>query len=292
MEYAYFPGCTVSARSLNYDLSTRKIAETFGIELVDIEGLSCCGYPISSVHRDTAFVMAAKNICKAEEKGLDILTICSACTSVLTKVNKVLKNNDTERERINKVLESLGYEFKGKSKVKHFVRFLFEDVGPGNIENKIVNNLEGLRFAPVYGCHYLKPSDIYDEFDDPEDPKTLDQLIELTGGQAIGYESKFLCCGGALLGIDETTSMTMTKEILDDVKFSKADAIVLLCPFCSIMLDEYQDTIGDGFHVEYNLPTLYYTQLLGLAMGYKYKELGLNQNVVKTKKLIEKIVPE
>jgi heterodisulfide reductase subunit B len=292
MEYAFFTGCTVPARALNYDLSARKVAETFGIELLDIGGFSCCGYPLSSVHRDTSLVMAAQNICKAEEKGLDMITICSACTATLTKTNKILKNNVKEREKVNKVLQSLGYEFKGKTQIKHFIRFLFEDVGLQNIEKKITTSLEGFKFTPIYGCHYLKPSNLYDEFDDPEDPISLDKLIEVTGGQVISSEGETLCCGGALLGIDETTSMTMTKQILDDMKSASGDAMVLICPFCSIMLDEYQNSIGEGFHVEYDIPAFYYTQLLGLALGYKYQDLGLKHNVVKTKDLVERMVPE
>jgi heterodisulfide reductase subunit B len=292
MEYAFFTGCTVPARALNYDLSARKVAETFGIELLDIGGFSCCGYPLSSVHRDTSLVMAAQNICKAEEKGLDMITICSACTATLTKTNKILKNNVKEREKVNKVLQSLGYEFKGKTQIKHFIRFLYEDVGLQNIEKKITTSLEGFKFTPIYGCHYLKPSNLYDEFDDPEDPISLDKLIEVTGGQVISSEGETLCCGGALLGIDETTSMTMTKQILDDMKSANGDAMVLICPFCSIMLDEYQNSIGEGFHVEYDIPVFYYTQLLGLALGYKYQDLGLKQNVVKTKDLVERMVPE
>ena len=292
MEYAFFTGCTVPARALNYDLSARKVAETFGIKLIDIDGFSCCGYPMSSVHRDTSLVMAAQNICKAEEKGVDILTICSACSASLTKANMILKDNAEEREKVNKVLGSIGYEFKGKANIKHFARFLYEDVGLQTIEQKVKCRLEGFKFAPAYGCHYLKPSNIYDEFDDPEDPSSLDKLIEVTGAQVAGYEEETLCCGGALLGIDETTSLTMTKGILDGAKSSKADAMVLVCPFCSIMLDEYQNSIGEGFHVTYDLPVLYYTQLLGLALGYKYKELGLEQNVVKTKKLVQQMVSE
>ncbi len=290
MRYAFFTGCTVPARALNYDLSARKVAETFGIELFDIGGFSCCGYPLSSVHRDTSLVMAAQNICKAEEKGFDIITICSACTATLTKTNKILTNNSKEREKVNNILQSLGYEFKGNVQIKHFIRFLYEDIGLDNIEKKIKRSFDAFKFAPIYGCHYLKPSNLYDEFDDPEDPISLDKLIQVTGGQVIGVEGETLCCGGALLGIDETTSMTMTKQILDDVKSANANAMVLICPFCSIMLDEYQESIGKGFHVGYNIPALYYTQLLGLALGFKYEDLGLKQNVVKTKELVEQMI--
>jgi heterodisulfide reductase subunit B len=236
--------------------------------------------------------MAAVNLCKAEAEGLDLITSCSACTSILTEVNKVLKENIEERERVNSLISDLGYEFKGNIEVKHFVRFLSEDIGRDKIEEKIVTELEGIRIAPIYGCHFLKPSNIYDEFDDPERPVTLENLIETLGANPIDFEGKNLCCGGAILGVDEDTSLTMTKKILDGVKSHNPDAMALLCPFCSIMFDEYQPSIGENNGTEYNIPALYYTQLLGLALGFDYKSLGINKNNVKAKKLLKKISGE
>lgn len=291
MKRAVFLGCTVPVRALNYDMATRKVAETFNIELEDL-AFTCCGYPLSSVHRITSVTMAAVNLCKAEKNNLDIVTICSACTSILSKVNKHLKEDKEERETINDLIEPLGYEFKGTIEVKHFMRFLFEDIGIKKIEEKVVNNLEGITVAPIYGCHFLKPSEIYNSFDDPERPVTLENLISATGATPIDFEGKNFCCGGAILGVDETTSLTMTKEILDGVKKHNADTMALLCPFCSIMFDEYQPSIGEGFRTEYDIPALFYTQLLGLALGYDVKTLGINKNKVKAKKLLKKILGE
>jgi heterodisulfide reductase subunit B len=289
MKKSIFLGCTVPVRALNYDMASRKVAEAFDVEFQDLP-FTCCGYPLSSVHRITSVTMAAVNLAKAEQHNLDIITVCSACTTILTKVNKILKENKEEKEKINNLIEPLGYEFKGTIDVKHFMRFLAEDIGIQRIEEKVVNNLEGFKIAPIYGCHYLKPSEIYDGFDDPERPVTLDQLIEATGAAAIDFEGKNFCCGGAILGVDETTSLTMTKEILDGVKKHEADSMALLCPFCSIMFDEYQPSIGEGFHTEYNIPALFYPQLLGLAMGYDPKTLGINKNKVKAKKLVKRIL--
>jgi heterodisulfide reductase subunit B len=291
MKKAIFLGCTVPVRAINYDISTRKVAGDFDVEFVDLP-FTCCGYPLSSVHRITSVTMAAVNLAKAEQENLDIITICSACTTILTKVNKTLKENKQERDKINELIDSLGYNYKGTIGVKHFMRFLYEDIGPKKIEEKITNNLEGLKIAPIYGCHYLKPSEVYEKFDDPERPISLEKLINATGATSIDYEGKNMCCGGAILGVDETTSLTMTKEILDGVKKHEADAMALLCPFCSIMFDEYQPSIGEGFGTEYNIPALFYTQLLGLAMGYDVKTLGINKNKVKAKKLLKKITGE
>lgn len=291
MKKAIFLGCTVPVRAINYDISTRKVAETFDIEFEDLP-FTCCGYPLSSVHRVTSITMAAVNLAKAEQNNLDIITICSACSTTLAKVNKVLKENKEERDKINQLIDPLGYEFKGKIEVRHFARFMVEDIGRDKIEEKVVHSLEGLKVAPIYGCHYLKPSHVYDSFDDPERPVTLDNLIAATGATPVDFEAKNLCCGGAILGVDETTSLTMTKDILDGAKNNEADAMALICPFCSIMCDEYQATIGEGFGVEYNLPALFYPQLLGLALGYDAKALGLNRNKVKARHLVKRIMGE
>jgi heterodisulfide reductase subunit B len=289
MDYAIFAGCTVQGRSVNYDISTRRIAEDLDINLVDIDGFSCCGFPISSIHRDTSFALAAINLCLAEEKGLNIITLCNSCTAYLTKVNMILKNDKEMFDKINEILKVNDLEFKGKIEVKHISRILFEDVGTVKIEKTVKRNLEGIRVAPLYGCHYLKPSPIYNRFDNPEMPESLDNLIKATGATAIDYPEKILCCGGAILAIDENASMGMTQIVLDAIKSHDADAIATICPFCHVMYDEYQQSIGNKNNTEYEIPTLFFTQLLGLAFGHDRKELGLKYNAVNTKSLITKI---
>jgi heterodisulfide reductase subunit B len=289
MDYAIFAGCTVHGRSLNYEISTRKVAEDLGINLVDIEDFSCCGFPISSIHRDTSFALAAINLCLAEEKGLNIITLCNSCTAYLTKVNMILKNDAEMFDKINEILKSNDLEFKGNIEVKHILRVLYEDVGTVKIEKTIKKSLEGLRIAPIYGCHYLKPSPIYNNFDNPEKPVSLDNIIKATGATAIDFSEKILCCGGAILAIDENASMGMTNIVLDAVKALDADAMATICPFCHVMYDEYQQSIGNKNNKEYEIPTLFFTQILGLAFGHDRKELGLKYNAVNTKSLIRKI---
>jgi heterodisulfide reductase subunit B len=289
MDYAIFAGCTVQGRSVNYDISTRKIAEDLDINLVDIDGFSCCGFPISSIHRDTSFALAAINLCLAEEKGLNIITLCNSCTAYLTKVNMILKNDKEMFDKINEILKVNDLEFKGKIEVKHISRLLYEDIGTVKIEKTIKRSLEGIRVAPLYGCHYLKPSPIYNRFDNPEMPESLDNLIKATGATAIDYPEKILCCGGAILAIDENASMGMTEIVLNAIRSHDADAIATICPFCHVMYDEYQQSIGNKNNTEYEIPTLFFTQLLGLAFGHDRKELGLKYNAVNTKSLITKI---
>ena len=282
-EYALFLGCTVPVRALNYELSARRVAEELGIRLVDLDEFSCCGFTIKSINHKSALVMAARSLAIAEEKNLDICTLCSACTSFLTEVNKKLKKNKDLREEVNKDLELIGREFKGSIEVKHFARILYDD--KEGVKEKIVKPLDGLKIAAHYGCHYLKPSEIYD-FEDPEAPFTLDELIEVTGATSVDYLNKQLCCGGGILGIDEDTALEMSGVKLDHIK-GNADAMVLICPFCDIMYDINQGRIEKKLGRDYKIPVLYYPQLLGLALGLNSKDLGFDMNRVRTNKLLE-----
>jgi heterodisulfide reductase subunit B len=291
-KYALFLGCTVPVRGLNYELSTRKVAEKLGIEIVDIPDFSCCGFPLVGIHYETALTIAARNLALAESKGYDILCLCSACTGHMTKVQKTLTNkeNTEELKKVNANLKDLGYKFEGNVKVKHFVRFLFDDIGTEKLKKAIKQPLTGLKIAPHYGCHCVRPSEIFEGFDDPFRSESLDKLIEATGASSVRYKDKMQCCGGGILSFSEETPMKMVNQKLDHVKNENADALTLMCPFCNIMYDEYQPTIEEKFGVEYNIPVLFYPQLLGLALGLDpKKELAMKKNRVRVKPLLEKL---
>jgi heterodisulfide reductase subunit B len=291
-KYALFLGCTVSVKGLNYELSTRRVAEKLGINFIDIPEFSCCGFPLGSIHHKSALTIAARNLALAEAKGLDIIALCSACTGHLTEAQKLFSNRENSKElkRINSELRDFGYQYNGVTKVKHFARVLYEDIGLEELKKFIKHPLKGIRIAPHYGCHYIKPSEIYDGFDSPIQPQSLDKLIEITGATPVQYKDKLQCCGGGILAVDEKTPVKMVKQKLDHIKERNADAMILLCPFCNIMYDEYQSTVETTFNVRYNIPILYYPQLLGLAMGLDpKKDLAVNKNQVKVTPLLEKI---
>jgi heterodisulfide reductase subunit B len=288
MRYALFLGCTIPVRGMNYEISARKTAEVLGIEFVDINDFSCCGFPVKSVSREASLLLAARNLAIAEGEGLNICTLCSACTSVLTEANKELKEDELFRAEVNRKLAAIGKRYDGKVEVKHFSRVLYEDVGVEGIKEKLRVEFPELRFAAHYGCHYLKPSEIYDGFDDPENPRSLDDLIIATGAESVFYEDKKQCCGGGILGVDEDTALAISKLKLDHVKSAEVDAIVLICPFCSVMYDRNQRRIERKYEAEYRLPVLYYPQVLGIALGIPWKELGFKLNVVKPREMLKK----
>jgi heterodisulfide reductase subunit B len=281
MKAAYFLGCNVSLRTYEYDAAVRRVAEKLGIELVDSNDFVCCGYPAAPNDHSTFLAFAAQNLVTAEEMGLNqIISVCSSCTATLTKVNGLLKENDKEREHINEILKnSIGKEFKGTLEVKHFLRFIYENIGLSEIQKLITRKLNPIRVAIHYGCHYLKPPEIFENFDDPIAPHTVEEILAITGVVPTKYENMEQCCGGAILAVNEDTSVKMVREKLIHVHDARADVISVHCPFCKVMYSEYQ--MDPKIDIDFKIPVVFAPQILGLAMGYDPKELGMKKKVAK-----------
>ncbi len=292
MKYALFLGCTIPVRAQNYEMSAREVAKKLGIDFVDIPEFSCCGFPVKSSNAESSLVIAARNLAIAAKKGEKICTLCNACTSVLSEANKELTENKELRKMVNKELEKIDLEFKTGVEIKHFSRILYEDIGADKIKDKISKNLSKLSMSIHYGCHYLRPSELYDGFDDCENPESVENLVSVTGAKVFDYKNKLECCGGAILGVEEDIALSMAKDKLDNITKNNVDALVTICPFCSIMYEDNQRKIESKYDVEYNLPVLYYPQVLGLAMGIEPKPLGFRLNKIKAKQILEKVEVE
>ena len=288
MKYALFLGCTIPARAMNYEISTRKMAEKLGIEFVDLPDFSCCGLPLKSVDFMTSIVMGAKNIALAEEKGLNICVLCNGCAVTLVEANHLLKHDEEMRKRVNAHLAKIGKEFKGSIEVKHLARILYEDFGSDKIREMVKYPLEDFKFAAHYGCHYFKPSIAYESFDNPEFPVSLDKLIQATGAPPVEYTTKTSCCGGGILAVSQDIALKLAKVKLDELHRMKADALVSICPFCSVMYDANQKSVEKDFEGDYDLPVLYYPQLLGLALGIPSGELEFKRNRIRPKEMVER----
>jgi len=288
--YTLYLGCTVPVRALNYEISARKVAEKLGVQFSDNPDFSCCGYPIKSVNRYAYLLLAARNLALAEQKGLPLCTLCSACCGSLTEANHEIQKDEELRRRINDDLsECLGMRYEGGIRVTHFTRILQEEIRKKRVAEQIQADLSELRVAAHYGCHYIKPSTIYGKTENPEDPKSLDELIQATGAQSIYYEDKLQCCGGGVLAMDEQVALAMSQRKLEHIRAQQADAMVLICPFCSVMYEGNQRKIEKASQKEFKLPVLFYPQLLGLALGISPDELGLKMNRVRPTEMLKKI---
>jgi heterodisulfide reductase subunit B len=289
MKYAFFLGCTVPVRNLNYELASRRVAERLGITLVDLEDFQCCGFPMKSIDFLDSLVIAARNLALAERENLPVCTLCSACGGSLSEANHLLRHNAELKDRVNERLQMLNLEYKGRVEVKHFMRVLHDEVGLEKIAETIRRPLAGFSFAPHYGCHYLKPAEAVGGLDPVEDPVTLTRLIEVTGASSLRYGSLLQCCGGGVLGAKEDLANTLAGEKLGELTRAGVTGLVVVCPFCNVMFEGQQKKIEKKLEQKLKVPVLYYPQLLGLAMGFSPDELGLKLNRVKDKEFLKKM---
>ncbi|MBN1784271.1 MAG: CoB--CoM heterodisulfide reductase iron-sulfur subunit B family protein [Candidatus Bathyarchaeota archaeon] len=286
LKYLMFLGCVIPYRISSYEISARKVLERLGVELVEMPEFNCCGLPIDSVAHDAMLVLAARNLCLAEEKNLNILTLCTGCAGTLRKVNKSLEADKKLKEHVNGHLKEIGMEFKGgKIVVKHLIQALIEDVSLEKIKDAVVKPLTGLKVAEHNGCHILRPAK-YIGFDDPENPVLLKRLIEATGAECLDYMYETDCCGAPIIGVNDKIPLYLAGDKLRNVKSVDAQALITVCPFCHMMFDINQPRIERLLEEEFGIPVLHYPQLLGLAMGFTPQELALEELRVDATKLL------
>jgi len=288
LRYLFFLGCTIPYRVSSYEISARKVFPKLGIELVEMPDFNCCGLPVDPASHEMMLVLAARNLCLAEQQGLNIIALCTGCAATLRKVNKALKEDKELRNRINEYLKEVDMEFKGTVEVKHFVQAFKEDVGFDKIKETVQKPLIGLKVAEHCGCHLLRPLKIMG-YDDPEDPAVLKELIELTGAECLDYMDEAECCGYTIIAIDDKVALQLTREKLQHIKMAGAQALITVCPSCHLMFDMQQSRIERMFNEKFELPVLHFPQLLGLAMGFTPDELALKELRVNPSKILEAI---
>jgi len=282
---AYYPGCPSEATALEQHMSTEAVFEKLGIELKEVEDWNCCG---AAEAEDPMLVYAlnARNLAIAEKESLNIMTPCSICYYNLARTAKALKEDEKLNAEVKGIDSSLSYN--GTITAKHVLDVLVNDVGLDELKSKIVKKVN-LKVAPYYGCYIGRPP--VTAFDDPDDPVLMDQLIELIGGENVPYSTmKTKCCGGPLMMTRADIAFEMARKVLETAKNAGADCIALACPLCGMMLDAKQPDIEEFFNITIGMPVLYFSQLLGLALGVEPKKLALNKNIVSTKEIEEKVI--
>jgi succinate dehydrogenase / fumarate reductase cytochrome b subunit len=284
MKYAYYPGCAAEATIKEADKATRAVAKHIGIELVDFPNMSCCGAGVLHEERPNLSVaINARNFAIAEKAGLDLLTICNTCLLGMIKSKKELDENDELRERINKKLAKFGLEYKGEVKIKHLLWVLIEDYGLERLSKYVKKSLSGIKIAPFYGCHILRPQEILG-FEDGRDPDSLEKVIELTGATATDYDQRTDCCGFHVMLVNKKATTGMVGDCLSGAGKSGADLVVTPCTLCQLTLDSYQYMADKEATKPHKLPVIHLPQLVGLALGIETNTLGFNKHMVELPK--------
>ena len=287
--YLIFLGCAIPYRVSSYEISARKVLTKLGVELVEMPEFNCCGLPLDPVSHEAMLLLAAKNLAHAEQQDLNIITLCTGCAGTLKKVNKLLKNDNQLKQKINEHLKEANLEVKGTVETKHLLQFLKEDIGIDKIRETVIKPLTELKVAEHNGCHILRPKQYNNDFDDPENPQTLKMLIEATGATCLDYVNETECCGAPSVGVSDKVALQLAKDKLNHIKEVQAQALITVCPFCHIMYDTNELRIEKLFNETYGIPILHYPQLLGLALGLKSEELAFSDLRVDPSKLLNKL---
>ncbi len=289
MRYAFFKGCFIQVRLPHLEKVSRLTLDRLGVELVDIDEFSCCSEPLGLYINDplTSMAVVARNISYAEEKGLDIISLCNGCSYVLKQVNEKLKQDEVLREKVNEILSEINCQYKGTVEVKHFAEVLKNDIGINKISQKVEKSLNGLRIAGHTGCHILSPENIM-AFDDPIDPVVLDKLILVLGAEFVEYDKKTLCCGWTLSTYGSRESANnLLNEKLNSMR--ESDCISVICPQCFYQFDTGQAIATRSLGLDYRLPVFYYLQLLGLSLGFSLEEMLYSKHRIKDLSLKNKL---
>jgi len=288
--YPYYPGCSLQHRSHAYEVSTQAVARALGFELAELDDWNCCGATeYFSVNRLPAYSLVARNLARAADAGAkEIVVPCSACYLNLHKTDKNMGRFADLGQKINKALAAgnLHYE-SGTIEVRHLLEAVITDIGFDRLKERTRRPLYGLTLAPYYGCLVARPDAV---FDGTEQPTMMDQMFEALGAvPARNFSLKTFCCGGHMTQISETTALEMIHKIVKNAAENGADALVAICPMCQLNLDVYQDAANKLFDTNYQVPVIFFTQVIGLALGLSPKELGFGQEFVDAMPAINKI---
>ena len=275
MKYALFSGCKSAFYLPQYRTSSKVVLSSLEVELEELE-FNCCGYPLRSKSQDAFLLLAAKNLAIAENQGLPILTLCQCCFGSLKHADHYLKNTPKKREMIVSLLKEEGLDFKGTTKIEHILTVLANQVGYAGIEKRITKKFNGLKIAPHYGCHALRPSNIT-EFDNPHAPTIFEQVIRLTGAEPVEWSKRLECCGNPLWEKNDELSLGILEQKIDSAKEASADMICSACNYCQLQFDEIQKTALKKTSAE-QFPSILISQLLGLSMGLSEKDLNIEAN--------------
>jgi succinate dehydrogenase / fumarate reductase cytochrome b subunit len=289
MRFAYFPGCVAKGNCPELYQSTARIAPLIGLELVELKEAPCTGAGVlQSQNPKLADAYNAKTLALAEELGLELMTICSTCIGCLRKSNKKLQEDGDYRAEINAALQPGGHEYHGKVNVTHLLYVLLQEVGLEKLRGLVKKPLTGLRVAPFYGCYILRPADVMG-LDDPDNPTSLERVIEALGATPVDYNGKTRCCGFPIGLENEPAAFKMAGMHIGEAKDNGADCMVTPCPLCHMNLDLQQPKASKYVNRALNMPVLHLPQLVGLALGVSPRELGLGKHIISTQPVLTKL---
>jgi len=284
VKFSYYPGCTLHSTAAEYDASARAVCDALGIELAEIPGWACCGATSAhAVNELAAYALPAHTISQASEDA--IIAPCAACYNRLRYTDVTLREKPRLRAEVE---EALGHPYRAGVAIRHLLDVVANDVAEDDLRAAIQDTLADVKVVCYYGCLLTRPKDVA-AFDDMEEPRTMDRLMEMCGAEVLDWPHRVICCGAAFSLSRTDIVYHMTGKLLAAAARRGADAVVVACPMCQSNLDIRQRRILKDLGLAREVPAVYFTQLLGLCMGYAPGELGLDKIMVDTSPLLAKI---
>lgn len=286
-DYSYFPGCSLASSAMEYDASFRLVSEAFGIGLDELEDWTCCGASPAPHHwgGELGILLPARNLHIAGRSHPSVVAPCAGCYNRLKYAQYELRRNQQLRERVAQVLrEPVRYE----TEVVNLIEMFNREIDPAELAARAQGRLEGISLATYYGCVLTRPAEIVN-FDDPNDPVMMEPLLRAAGGAITHFPFKSECCGSYMGLAKKEIVFRASRQIIETALESGADAIVTVCPLCHQNLDLRQRQINFAWDTDFELPVLYFSQVIGLALGASPEALGIDSHAVSADKLLAKM---
>jgi heterodisulfide reductase subunit B len=276
-----------------YRDSINSIMEPLDLHFEEIDDWNCCGATeYLGISLIPAYSLIARNLALAAKQKNGTRTViapCSACYLNLAKADYYMQERPVLGEKVNEALAAGGLEYKpGTLDVRHLIDVLVYDVGLDTIRSKVTRPLHGLRVAPYMGCMLPRP-DYQHRWSDSEHPTELDDLLRALGAEVIDYPLTTECCGGHMPQISPETAFELLRRLVADADERGAYLMATVCPMCQLNIDAYQNEMNHYFGSDYQMPILFFTQLMGLAFGREPKDLGIGLEIVSSRKALAKI---
>lgn len=280
MQVSYYPGCSLEHSARDYNESIFGVARLLGLELAEVDDWNCCGATAAhSINDYLALALPARNLVRAERQGRDVVVPCALCFNRLKAAEKALRGNKAK---------ALGLEYQGKIKVWDLLDYLTQPAMLAVIKEKLVKPLQGLKAVAYYGCLVARPPKITDHQEDYEDPQNMDRLLKLLGADPYPWSYKTDCCGAGFTISRPDIIDTLVQRLYDRALEAGAECFVVSCQMCQANLDLPQERISRQAGKQYYLPVLYFTELLGLALGHPEVRTWLSRHFVDPEPLLRR----
>ncbi len=283
MKIGYYPGCSLQGAAIEFDISVRKMCAMLEVELVELDDWCCCGASAAhNMNHLLGVALPVRNLALAEQQGFEsVLAPCVACSHRLLSANHEIAENAELRELTQQAIEM---EYSGSVRVLNLPQLLLE-YGLDEIKSRVTRSLDELKAVSYYGCLLVRPPKVLD-FDDHEDPQSLDKIVAALGATALDWPYKVECCGGGFTMSRADIVTKLAHDILEHAELVGANSVVVSCPMCHANLDLKRSAVNAEFGTEYKMPVYYVSQLVAMALGASSKEVAVDKHFVEARSLV------